>query len=465
MRSRDRRRRDRCGCATGRARRRAGLRYRSMLRGGFLALIETLGRAHGRAACRRLRSPSGDPAFDPEPSRAPTSRRCGRSFAPKRSHARSSRQPPRLAARRRPRRRAAAARQWRDTLLAHASRIVPDAIAAYKTRYHGDFHLGQVLLSQARLRDRGLRRRAFAPARGAAREAFAAARRRGHAAFVRLCGGGRPATGHASEPGRPRTRRPRAGAMAAGNDATPSSPGYRNAIARSRRRIRATTSAHRLIDAFTLEKALYELRYELANRPDWVAIPLDAMLEHSRAAQHEGRPRVSAAEARGRRRHRPVWRGCRRRWARRGTAPASTSRSTPSTQSASSCACSTRRAGARSSASTSRIAPTSCGIATCPEARPGLLYGYRVHGPYAPEQGHRFNPHKLLLDPYARMIEGPLRWTDAHFGYRVGSRREDLSFDTRDNASGMPRAASSTPRSAGATTARRASPLQGHGHL
>jgi glycogen operon protein len=71
-----------------------------------------------------------------------------------------------------------------------------------------------------------------------------------------------------------------------------------------------------------------------------------------------------------------------------------------------------------------------------PEARPGLLYGYRVHGPYAPEQGHRFNPHKLLLDPYAKMIEGPLRWTDAHFGYRVGNRREDLSFDPRDNATG-----------------------------
>ena len=71
-----------------------------------------------------------------------------------------------------------------------------------------------------------------------------------------------------------------------------------------------------------------------------------------------------------------------------------------------------------------------------PEAYPGLRYGYRVHGPYAPEQGHRFNPHKLLLDPYARMIEGPLRWSDAHFGYRVGHRREDLSFDTRDNAIG-----------------------------
>ena len=74
-----------------------------------------------------------------------------------------------------------------------------------------------------------------------------------------------------------------------------------------------------------------------------------------------------------------------------------------------------------------------------PEARPGQLYGYRVHGPYAPERGDRFNAHKLLLDPYARLVAGPLRWTDAHYGYRVGSRREDLSFDTRDSASAMPK--------------------------
>jgi isoamylase len=74
-----------------------------------------------------------------------------------------------------------------------------------------------------------------------------------------------------------------------------------------------------------------------------------------------------------------------------------------------------------------------------PDARPGLLYGYRVHGPYAPDAGHRFNPHKLLLDPYARSIVGQLRWSDAQFGYRIGSRREDLSFDTRDSASGMPK--------------------------
>ncbi len=74
-----------------------------------------------------------------------------------------------------------------------------------------------------------------------------------------------------------------------------------------------------------------------------------------------------------------------------------------------------------------------------PEARPGLLYGYRVHGPYRPEEGHRFNPHKLLLDPYARNIVGGLRWSDALFGYTIGHRREDLSFDRRDSASGMPK--------------------------
>ncbi len=74
-----------------------------------------------------------------------------------------------------------------------------------------------------------------------------------------------------------------------------------------------------------------------------------------------------------------------------------------------------------------------------PEARPGLLYGYRVHGPYRPDAGHRFNAHKLLLDPYARNIVGQLRWSDAHFGYVVGHRRGDLSHDRRDSAGGMPK--------------------------
>ena len=74
-----------------------------------------------------------------------------------------------------------------------------------------------------------------------------------------------------------------------------------------------------------------------------------------------------------------------------------------------------------------------------PEARPGLLYGYRVHGPYLPEEGHRFNPHKLLLDPYAKASAGIVRWSDALYGYRVHSPREDLSLDRRDSQAGMPK--------------------------
>jgi isoamylase len=74
-----------------------------------------------------------------------------------------------------------------------------------------------------------------------------------------------------------------------------------------------------------------------------------------------------------------------------------------------------------------------------PDVRPGALYGYRVYGPYDPARGHRFNPHKLLLDPYARALHGSLRLTDAHYGYRYGSPREDLSFDRRDDSRSMPK--------------------------
>jgi isoamylase len=56
-----------------------------------------------------------------------------------------------------------------------------------------------------------------------------------------------------------------------------------------------------------------------------------------------------------------------------------------------------------------------------PDAQPGLVYGYRAHGRYAPEEGHRFNPNKLLLDPYAKQMIGELRWTDAMYGYQVKS--------------------------------------------
>ena len=74
-----------------------------------------------------------------------------------------------------------------------------------------------------------------------------------------------------------------------------------------------------------------------------------------------------------------------------------------------------------------------------PEIRPGQLYGYRVFGPYAPEQGQRFNPHKLLLDPYGKQIHGSIRWSDSHFGYKVANKQEDLSFDRRDDAAVMPK--------------------------
>jgi isoamylase len=74
-----------------------------------------------------------------------------------------------------------------------------------------------------------------------------------------------------------------------------------------------------------------------------------------------------------------------------------------------------------------------------PDARPGTLYGFKVDGPYEPEQGHRFNPAKLLIDPYAKAVSGPVRWSDDLYGYVVGDEAEDLSFDTRDSAGAMPK--------------------------
>jgi isoamylase len=70
---------------------------------------------------------------------------------------------------------------------------------------------------------------------------------------------------------------------------------------------------------------------------------------------------------------------------------------------------------------------------------PGTVYGFREHGPYAAEQGHRFNPNKLLLDPYARSHVGSLKWDDACFGYTIGAENADLSFDERDSAPFVPK--------------------------
>ena len=74
-----------------------------------------------------------------------------------------------------------------------------------------------------------------------------------------------------------------------------------------------------------------------------------------------------------------------------------------------------------------------------PDARPGTVYGFRVHGPYEPDAGHRFNPNKLLIDPYARQLVGSLKWDDAVFGYTIGDPDKDLSFDDRDSAPFVPK--------------------------
>lgn len=71
--------------------------------------------------------------------------------------------------------------------------------------------------------------------------------------------------------------------------------------------------------------------------------------------------------------------------------------------------------------------------------KPGQLYGYRVYGPYEPENGHRFNPNKLLIDPYAKAIAGTIDWDDSLFGYEVGNPDKDLSFSQTDNAAFVPK--------------------------
>ena len=74
-----------------------------------------------------------------------------------------------------------------------------------------------------------------------------------------------------------------------------------------------------------------------------------------------------------------------------------------------------------------------------PGLKPGQRYAYRVYGPYDPAQGHRFNPAKLLLDPYARAIDGAIDWHDSLFGYQIGDPDEDLSRNDQDDAERMPK--------------------------
>jgi len=80
-----------------------------------------------------------------------------------------------------------------------------------------------------------------------------------------------------------------------------------------------------------------------------------------------------------------------------------------------------------------------------PDVRPGQLYGLRVHGPWAPREGHRFNAHKLLIDPYAKAVSGDVRWDDAVYGYTIGHPDGDLSFDERDSAAFVPKSVVTDP--------------------
>jgi glycogen operon protein len=75
-----------------------------------------------------------------------------------------------------------------------------------------------------------------------------------------------------------------------------------------------------------------------------------------------------------------------------------------------------------------------------PGLEPGALYGFRVHGPYEPSQGHRCNPNKLLVDPYAKAIHGDVDWRGPVLGYKVSDPEKDLSFDEQDSAGSVPRA-------------------------
>ena len=90
-----------------------------------------------------------------------------------------------------------------------------------------------------------------------------------------------------------------------------------------------------------------------------------------------------------------------------------------------------------------------------PDLRPGQLYGFRAHGPYEPHHGHRFNPHKLLLDPYAKAIGRDLKWDDGLFGYTCGHAEGDLTFDERDSAPFAPLGASTSSCSPPARTTTR----------
>ena len=96
-----------------------------------------------------------------------------------------------------------------------------------------------------------------------------------------------------------------------------------------------------------------------------------------------------------------------------------------------------------------------------PGARPGTVYGYRVHGPYEPDAGHRFNPNKLLIDPYARQLAGSLTWGPELFGYQLDSPDKDKSYDARDSARLVPKCRVVDPAFTWGADRRPGSPWEG----
>jgi maltose alpha-D-glucosyltransferase / alpha-amylase len=248
----------------------------TVLRGGFHALMETLGTRTAQLHLA-LAKPSGDPAFDPVPF---TDEDVG-ALRKKLTHeaqltiellaSRVDTLPDGV------RQNAQRLLDMGQALHGHASAIVPDTIDAAKTRYHGDYHLGQVLISKHDFvivdfegeptRPLEERRAKHSPLRDVA----GMLRSFGYAAAVAAQQGVRS----------PEDRARGAEALSQWRRDTTEAflAGYRKAIDGAPSYPRNEETATRLVAAFTLEKALYELRYELANRPDWVAIPLDAVLD------------------------------------------------------------------------------------------------------------------------------------------------------------------------------------------
>ena len=95
-----------------------------------------------------------------------------------------------------------------------------------------------------------------------------------------------------------------------------------------------------------------------------------------------------------------------------------------------------------------------------PGMKVGQQYGFRMDGPYKPSEGHRFNPYKLLIDPYAKHLTGHPKWNDALFGYKTGHKDKDQSFDKTDSAPYMPRSVVVDPAQSWEEVARPNHPME-----